>query len=152
MLTRPSRKDSLRLIVAALLAPLIAIATVALLMSTYLAGGGGTGWTDVPRYAGWFSFVLILFGAPSAYLLEGLIGVPAFFWLSATGRLRAPWVVLFAAAAGALAFPLQWAIAFGGWRLGDILLTTAFGATGGSVGGIAFWGIAYAAGGDRRAA
>jgi hypothetical protein len=152
MQASPSRTEPPRLILAALLAPLIAILAVVLLIAALVAGIGGLAWSEVPQGAASLSVFFLLFGAPGAYLLEGVVGVPAYYWLTATGRFRLSWVVLCATGAGAIAFSIPWAFAFSNWRPLDFLAYVAIGAAGGAVGGVAFWAIAYTTSGGKRAA
>jgi hypothetical protein len=83
-----------------------------------------------------FSFLLV--GAPFAYLVAALAGVPAYLMLRRSDRLTAGWVIGIATVCGTVSMPIIWQWYTNGqsnW------MTLLLGSAAGFVAGALFWGI-----------
>ena len=128
---------SWRLFLAWLTAPMVGIVALSVGMGIagFLTGEEDAllAWTAVGSQ--WLFF----FGAPAAYGLELLVGLPTYRRLQRAERLRPRYVLPIAAALGLVALPVSWAFLFGTLSLGELLFTAPLGAAGGFIGGAWFW-------------
>jgi hypothetical protein len=152
MPTKAPHGSSTRVIAAAILSPLVGILALALIMGAGAALLNYGPWSEAVPGMLHASFFLALFGAPGAYLLEALVGVPAYSWLTHRGRLRPVWVIACGACAGTISFGVPFAAAFGVRQPTEVLALFLLGAAGGAVGGATFWLIAFAGVREARAA
>lgn len=142
-MTTAARPATGRFVLAWLTAPPVGIVALAAALGLLLVLQGeleaGELATSVIRASGF----LLLFGAPGAYLMELLIGLPSYGWLRRRGGIRPGPVLLIAGLTGALAFTLQWALVWGGGSAAGLALELLFGAVGGMVAGLWFWLVAF---------
>lgn len=131
--------NSRRITVASIIAPPAGILAISVLAGVSSAREQGASWSQTFAIVNDGLFFLMLFGAPVGYVAEAIVGVPTYYWLVRTGRLRVYWVVAAAALAGVLAFA-PWFISS---RWSDIAQSLLIGAFGGAVGGAVFWATAF---------
>lgn len=127
------------LILAALVAPLVAVLVVyAVGLLTFLILGAESVPLGAPLHVAFFTF---LFGAPIAYVVEGMVGIPAYRWFQARGRFSAAPIVLIGTVTGAVGVPLIWAAFWG--RAGLGWSHALFGAVAGGTAALVFWLVAF---------
>ena len=134
---------------AFLLAPLAALSVI--WASLYVIAWVGET-KPLPAGAAAFSLSLVLlFGAPVAYVVAGVAGLPLVLWLQRRGQLRLPLLLAVGAGAGAVAFGVCWAVIWGGIKLPD-LPVAVIGAAAGCLAALVFWIIAVRQPASRPAA
>jgi hypothetical protein len=95
------------------------------------------------QYSGNF-LLFMIFGTPIAYVAELFVGVPMYWWLVRTGRLRAGWVISSATLTGALVMGIPVIASDGFGDIAGLAKFTLMGTTAGLVAGVTFWLMAFA--------
>jgi hypothetical protein len=98
--------------------------------------------------AGWIGgrAVYVLLGVTGAYLVEIVLGVPLYQWLSHRGRPSLRRMVAAGAVLGSLSLTIPAAVWFGNWGLELLLKAGGLGAVGGVAAVLGFWIVSECAG------
>jgi hypothetical protein len=133
---------------AYLLAPLAALLVIWVSMYVFASVGEPK---PLPSGAAAFSLSLVLlFGAPVAYSVAAIAGLPLVRWLQRRGQLRLATLITLGASAGAIAFGACWAVIWS-MRLPEFPIVLV-GAAAGSLAALVFWIIAVRQPASRPAA
>lgn len=127
-----------RLILASLTAPVVGIAVMVGLMSLTTVVGGRFTISEAVAGTRYALFYFLLFGLPVAYLVEAVVGIPAYRWLKRWDRLCLLPVTAVATTVGFLGV--------GWWGCGsasDLFLTCVLGIAMGAACGVSFWLVAF---------
>ncbi len=131
-----------RLVVAAITAPILGIATLAIAASLVAAAASEVSLQETVDGTPLAFGFLLLFGLPGAYLLEAIIGIPGYLWLRRSTPIQLLPVCVLAGVGGALAFAISWQVF---WASGSVLgfaQSLVLGLPGGIVAGAWFWFVA----------
>ncbi|HSJ15960.1 MAG TPA: hypothetical protein VK939_16250 [Longimicrobiales bacterium] len=129
--------DNTRLVRAAVAAPITAVLAIGVMLSALdlVAWPTPVNWVAA---TGGIIAVFMLYGAPVAFVIELLVGVPAYYLLRSRQRLAPVPIIIIGALAGGLTFTVVSAMILGSW---EWVSAGMIGTVAGALAGAVFWRV-----------